>query len=98
MSQQPSEKKEQERKTAPSDLPVVLRIVKSRLFQVMATLLALYTLGGFFLAAYLVERYLPRVLQKNLVCEARLGEVRINPYLFTFEANDFRMFDLDGTW
>ncbi len=97
MSLQQSEKKEQKGNTVHSDPPVFLRIVKSRVFMTMAALLALYTLCGFLLAPYLVERYVPRILQKKLVCEAQLGKVRINPFLFTFEANNFSISETNAT-
>lgn len=89
MSLEKSDKKEQDGDAAPVDAPVFLRFVKSRIFMAMAVLLVLYTLGGFFLAPYLVKRYGPRIIQNNLVCDVHLGKVRINPFLLTFEANDF---------
>ncbi|MGZ8231494.1 MAG: DUF748 domain-containing protein, partial [Burkholderiales bacterium] len=56
--------------------------------------LLLYTLGGFLLAPYLVERYLPSLAQEHLGRNASVEKVRINPYTLTFEASNFR---LDGT-
>jgi len=60
-------------------------------------LLASYTLCAFFLAPHLVERYLPGILQKKLVCSAGIGKVHINPLLLTLEANGFSISETDGT-
>ena len=76
------------------------RIVKSRWFIALtATVLALlltYTLGGFLLAPYLVERYVPRYAQEHLGREASIADVRINPFLLTVEARGFRLLDPGG--
>ena len=74
------------------------RVVKSRTFIAAAVVLTLYTLGGFILTPYLVERYVPKILEKNLRCDARIGEVHINPFLFTLEANAFRLSEPDGSY
>jgi len=76
------------------------RIVRSTWFIALtATVLALllvYTLGGFLLAPYLVERYLPRYAQEQLGREASVAEVRINPFLLTAEARGFKLLDPGG--
>lgn len=72
------------------------RILRSRIFIVAAALVLAYTLFGFLLAPYLVSHYVPRIVQERLDKHAALGEVRINPYLFTFEANDLRLTQPDG--
>ena len=51
----------------------------------------LYTLGGFLLAPYLVERYLPRFAEQKLKMRATIDAVRINPLLFKFEASGFKL-------
>jgi len=64
----------------------------------VASLLAVYTLCGFFfLAPYLIERYVPRVLPKYLECRVGVGQVRINPFRLTFEANDFSLTETNAT-
>lgn len=73
------------------------RILLSKAFIIAIGLLILYTLGGFFLAPYLVKHYVPQIAQDQLQRNARIGKVRINPFLFTLEAGDFELTELDGT-
>lgn len=77
------------------------RIVTSaRFIALTATVLALllvYALGGFLLAPYLVERYLPRYAQEHLGREASVAEVRVNPFLLTAEARGFKLLDPGGS-
>lgn len=52
----------------------------------LASLLAIYTLAGFFLAPYLITRYIPQYAAEQLHVQVRFEKVRINPLLFTCEA------------
>ena len=52
-----------------------------------------YTLGGFFLAPWLAKRYLPPYVDQQLGHRLSLGQVRINPFLFTLEVKDFQLAD-----
>jgi hypothetical protein len=61
-----------------------------------ALLLTGYTLTGFFLAPWLVNRYLPRYVDQQLGHQLSLGQVRINPYVFILEVKDFRLEDGAG--
>jgi len=65
--------------------------VRSKLLWTGAALLLLYTLGGFLLAPYMVQRYLPSLAEAHLGQQASVAEVRINPYTLTFEASGFRL-------
>ncbi len=67
-------------------LPPAWRRRLSILGLCLASLLTVYTLAGFFLAPYLVTRYLPLYAAKQLHLQVRLEQVRINPLLFTCEA------------
>ncbi len=58
--------------------------------------LTLYTLLGFFLIPYGIRHYGPRLAADKLQRQLSLGEVRFNPFLFTFEANDFVFKEADG--
>jgi uncharacterized protein involved in outer membrane biogenesis len=51
----------------------------------------LYTLGGFLLAPWLIERYVPRYAQEQLGRRATIENVRVNPFLLTLEATRFRL-------
>ena len=73
---------------------ILARVAASKIAWVVASLLLLYTLGGFLLAPYLLERYLPRYAEQHLGQQASVGNVRINPYLFILDMSDFQ---LDGT-
>ncbi len=72
------------------------KILRSKLFIIAVGVIVFYTLAGFFLAPYLVRHYVPQIVQEQLKKQAAIGEVRFNPYVFTFEANDFRMDEPDG--
>ncbi len=73
------------------------RIVRSRSFWIAAGLLVVYAAVGFLLLPYLVERYVPEIARDTFKRQASIGKVRINPFRLTFEANDFRLAENDGT-
>ena len=56
----------------------------------LASLLTVYTLAGFFLAPYLVTRY-ARTAAEPLHLQLRLGQVRINPLLFSCEIKELSL-------
>ncbi len=70
---------------------IVRRIATSKLLWSVAVLLLLYTLSGFFLAPYLIERYLPGYAEQHLGRRATVSAVRINPFLLTLEASGFQL-------
>jgi len=72
------------------------KVVQSKPFIIAVAAILIYTLAGFLLTPYIVRRFLPGVVQKELKKQASIGEVRVNPYLFTFEANAFRLDEPDG--
>ncbi len=74
----------------------VKKIVLSKPFLIAVGVLMFYTLAGFFLAPWLVRHYVPKIVQEQLTKQAAIGEVRFNPYVFKFEANDFSMQEPDG--
>ena len=69
----------------------VKRIATNKVFLAGLAALLLYALAGFFLAPYLLERYVPRYAQDQLGSQATVGDVRINPFLLRLEAKDFRL-------
>jgi len=73
------------------------RILRSKITLIVAATLLLYTLAGFLLAPYLVGRYVPRLAAEKLDRTASIGKVRINPFVLTFEANDVRLAERDGS-
>jgi hypothetical protein len=62
----------------------------------MMIALTLYAAAGFLLAPHLVQRYVPQFASEQLQREAEIGEVRINPFLLTFDARDFAFREADG--
>jgi len=75
---------------------VLKKILLSKPFIIAVGAIVFYTLAGFFLAPWLVRHYVPQIVQEQLKKQAAIGEVRINPYTFTVEANDFRLDEPDG--
>ncbi|SCY27613.1 protein of unknown function [Nitrosospira sp. Nl5] len=73
---------------------IFARAAASKIVWAAAALFVIYTLGGFLLAPYLLERNLPRYAEQHLGQRASVGEIRINPYLFILDVSDFQ---LDGT-
>ena len=62
----------------------------------LALLVALYAALGFWVAPRLVQHYVPVYAQESLKRKAQLGRVRINPFLLTLDARDFRLQEQDG--
>ena len=69
------------------------RLARSKLLWSLGAALILYTVVGFVLAPYLVERYVPSFAEEKLGRRASVEKVRINPYALTFEATGFRLED-----
>ena len=63
----------------------------SILAAVLAALVGLYALAGFFLAPYLIRTRAPEQIQAALGVPAALDEVSLNPFTFRLEAKGFRM-------
>jgi uncharacterized protein involved in outer membrane biogenesis len=56
----------------------------------------LYALLGFFLTPWLFKRYVGKYAEEKLKRRAAIVEVRVNPFLFTFDAKDFVLEEADG--
>lgn len=76
--------------------PVLKHIVNHKGFRIGAVVLVVYALLGFLLLPYAVERYLPKYARETLHRQVEIGAVRFNPFLFKFEADDFRSQESDG--
>src|SRR5512134_306095 len=57
---------------------------------------AAYAAAGFLLAPYLVRHFVPKVAAEQFKRQASVGEVRVNPFLLTFEAKDFAFQEAGG--
>lgn len=58
---------------------------------VVTVALAIYAMAGFWLAPYLIARYVPPYAFERFHAQVRLGGIRINPFLFTCEARDISL-------
>ena len=69
----------------------IKRIATGKVLLAGLAAVLLYALAGFFLAPYLLERYVPRYAAEQLGSHATIGHVRVNPFLLSLEASDFRL-------
>ena len=60
------------------------------------TAVVLYALLGFLLTPWIVTRYVSNYAVEKLKRKASIAEVRVNPFLFTFEAKDFVLQEADN--
>ena len=80
------------------NITIFQRIIHSKAAITLTSVLILYTLLGFFLAPYLVSRFAPEMVAEKLHRELRMGAVKINPFLFSFQADDVGLHEPDGTF
>ncbi len=73
------------------------KLLTRKYLVISLVVLLLYTLTGFFALPGLVRWYVPRYAQQNLHCLANIQKVRINPFLLTFEINEFSLKQQDGS-
>lgn len=76
--------------------PALLGITRRSDVRIGTAALVVYALLGFLLLPYAVEHYLPKYARETLQRQAGIGAVRFNPFLFKFEADDFRLQEADG--
>lgn len=89
----------EEKKVTPKaggDWPAWRRWLNKRWTLALVLTLLGYTLAGFLLAPWLINRYLPRYVDQQLGHQLSLGQVQINPFLCTLEVRDFRLADGAG--
>jgi hypothetical protein len=72
-------------------VPPAFRRLCLRLAVGLALLAAVYTLAGFFLAPYLLNRLLPQYAAEQLHARLTMDALRINPILFTCEIKGLRL-------
>jgi uncharacterized protein involved in outer membrane biogenesis len=71
------------------------RLVFNRWLLAGVAAVVLYALSGFLLAPWLVQRYVKNYAVENLKRKVSIADVRINPFLFTFEAKNFAFREAD---
>ncbi len=74
----------------------IRKVLTRKYLIITVAVLLLYTLAGFAIAPMIIRWYVPRYAQQNLHCQAGLERVRINPFLFSVEANGFNLKQADG--
>ncbi len=75
----------------------IRRVLTSKYFFIPVGTLLFYTLMGFVITPLIVRWAVPKYARDSLKCEATLSEVRMNPFLLTFEARGFEIKKAEGT-
>ncbi|MDX2511024.1 MAG: DUF748 domain-containing protein, partial [Desulfobacterales bacterium] len=78
-------------------MTAVQKMIHNKALISLTVVLILYTLSGFFMAPYLVSRFVPDMVAEKLHRELRMGQVKINPFLFSFQVDDAGLHEPDGT-
>ena len=73
-----------------------MKIRWKRWAAVVAGLLAVYTVAGFWLLPLLVRTQAPKFAQAEFARQASIGKLRFNPYTLRLEAQDLRLEEADG--
>lgn len=77
----------------------MLQLIKmrwKRWLAIIAGLLAVYALAGFWLVPQLIRHQLPRFGQTELQRQLSIGEVRFNPFTLRLETKDLKLSESDG--
>ena len=72
------------------------QILLNRWLLAGVAVVVLYALLGFLLTPWIVTRYVSNYAEEKLKRNASIAEVRVNPFLFTFEAKDFALEEADN--
>ena len=88
--------KTEEKKPRLGNTPMWKKILFNRWLLIGIGALLIYSLIGFFLAPRLVRHFVTDFGQKTLKRQTSIGEVRVNPFIFTLDANDFSLAEEDG--
>ncbi|MFO7601402.1 MAG: DUF748 domain-containing protein [Candidatus Desulfacyla sp.] len=74
-----------------------MRFVLSKGFIIAIAIVVVYTLSGFFLVPYLINRYATRFADETLRCRLIMEEVRVNPYALTLDIKKFDLKETNGS-
>jgi Domain of Unknown Function (DUF748) len=72
----------------------LLRLIKTKTFRIVAVialLIGVYALAGFVLAPRLLRSALMKDIPETLGVTPAVGEIRVNPFLFQLQVNDFSL-------
>ena len=72
------------------------QILLNRWLLVGVGVVVLYALLGFLLTPWIVKHYINKLAAEKLDRKAYIAQVRVNPFLFTFEAKDFVLEEADN--
>jgi len=82
--------------SAPEQAPSRLRqMLLNRWLLIGVSAIVLYALLGFLLTPWIVKRYVSNYAVEKLKRKASIAEVRVNPFLFTFEGKGFVLQEAD---
>jgi len=73
------------------------RLLLNRWIMAGVGVVSLYALLGFLLSPWLFKRYVSNYVVEKLKRKASIVEVRVNPFLFTFDAKGFALKEADGS-
>ncbi|MBW2237518.1 MAG: DUF748 domain-containing protein [Deltaproteobacteria bacterium] len=71
------------------------RLLLNRWLLTAVVAVAMYALLGFLFAPWILKRYVSNYAAEKLKRKASIVEVRVNPFLFTFEVKDFVLQEAD---
>lgn len=74
----------------------LLALLKSRWAIAVGAAALLYTLAGFLVVPWALQRYAPSIASEKLQRPVALGKVRFNPWLLKLEVEDFSLGEPDG--
>ena len=66
---------------------------RSKILTVLAALLLLYAVSGFFILPFVLRSILERELNSKLNAKIEIGSVAINPFALSISINQFKSFD-----
>ncbi len=75
---------------------LMTRLAGARRYRVGILIVCVYALCGFVLLPALVKYYVPKYSVEQLQRQASIGAVRINPFLFKVDIQDFALQEADG--
>ncbi|HEY6644946.1 DUF748 domain-containing protein [Povalibacter sp.] len=64
---------------------------------VVAGVILLYTLGGFFLVPHIARSQIESYVTQTLQRQVSIGEIRFNPFVLDASVSDFRLEEADGS-
>ncbi len=74
----------------------ILRFITNKFFIIPVAVLSLYSVTGFYIIPQTILWYAPKFAKEQLRCQASIGTVSLNPFLFKIEIKDIKINKLTG--